>query len=156
MARPIPRDAYDGLQDEISDSGGVALNPKEIPLTKQSEKDSCDINQILKRYERTGSLPDLIRSDGHFADYSEVLDYQEACELIRHAEYQFAALDAPIRNRFANDPGNFLAFATDPRNREEMGKLGLLKESPAPGPEAPPAVAPGSPAAAGGGNKQPS
>lgn len=96
-------------------------------LTKQADAKDCDINAIFKRFERTGQLPNLIAREGRYGDFSAVPDYQEACEIVRHAEEQFLNLDVELRNRFENDPSKFLAFATDGKNIDEMEKLGLLK-----------------------------
>lgn len=145
------RHYYDGLQDQISHETGLGCRDKS--LAKQSEKDSSDVNNILKRYEKTGVLPDLIREDGHYGDYSDVLTYQESLAVVSHAQEQFAALDAHVRLRFNNDPAEFLAFATDPKNAKEMRDLGLLKaEAPAPAPSEP-VVAPGAPDAGAGAKK---
>lgn len=97
-------------------------------LTKQSDSRDCDINAMFKRFEKSGQLPNMIVRDGRYGDFSNVPDYQSAIGIVRHAHEQFEALDATIRNRFDNDPAKFLAFATDPKNTEEMEKLGLLNE----------------------------
>ena len=96
-------------------------------VTKQADLKDCDINAIFKRFEKTGQLPDMIVRDGHYGDYSSVPDYQQALEIVSHANEQFINLDADIRNRFDNDPAKFLAFATDPKNIDELEKMGLLK-----------------------------
>jgi len=96
-------------------------------VTKQADAKDCDINAIFKRYERTGQLPDVILKNGRYGDYSAVPDYQEAVNIVRHAEEQFQLLDATLRNRFENDPANFLGFVTDPKNIDEVEKMGLLK-----------------------------
>ncbi|QXP08422.1 MAG: internal scaffolding protein [Arizlama microvirus] len=96
-------------------------------VTKQSDAKDCDINSIFKKYERSGQLPDMIVRDGRYGDFSEVPDYQDALNIVKTAEDQFKALDVDVRNRFGNDPAAFLAFATDPRNVDELGRMGLLK-----------------------------
>lgn len=100
----------------------------EPSLTEQSHKDSCDINKILERYARTGELPTMINSDPRWGDFTDVPSYQKALEIVGHAQDQFESLDAPIRKRFGNDPQEFLAFASDPKNLPEMVKLGLATE----------------------------
>lgn len=95
--------------------------------TKQSDLKDCDINAIMKRYERTGLLPDLIAKNGTYGDFSDAPTLQEAFAITRHAEEQWANIDATVRNRFDNDPVKFAAFATDPNNVDEMEKMGLLK-----------------------------
>lgn len=37
----------------------------------------------------------------------------------------FMTLPASVRERFANDPGEFLKFAEDPANLDEMVDMGL-------------------------------
>lgn len=93
--------------------------------TKQQFKDECDINNILRRYEKTGALPNMIKSNPVYGDFSNVADFQDSLELVRFAEEQFAGLSAKLRRRFNNDPAEFLAFCEDPENVEEMVSLGL-------------------------------
>jgi len=102
--------------------------------TIQSAKDECDINIILKKYKTTGQLPDLIKSNPQYGDFSQVSDYQSAMNVIVHAQEQFSALSAHVRKRFNNDPAEFLSFAQDASNSSEMIKLGLAskKQSDAP------------------------
>nr|WAE43787.1 MAG: internal scaffolding protein [Microviridae sp.] len=96
-------------------------------VTKQSDLKDCDINIIMKKYERTGLLPDLILKDGRYGDFSDVPTYQESCEIVRAAQEQFDALGVDIRNRFNNDPVQFLAFASNDANYDEMARMGLIK-----------------------------
>lgn len=96
-------------------------------VTKQSDAKDCDINAIFRRFEKTGQLPDLIVREPRYGDFSNVPDYQEALQIVRTAEEQFANLDAGVRNRFDNDPAKFLAFATDDKNVDELERMGLLK-----------------------------
>ena len=97
----------------------------ETTRTKQAFKDECDINNILKRYEKTGVLPDLIKSNPKYGDFSSALTYQESLNTVLHAQEQFEALGSRVRERFNNDPVKFLEFTSDPSNIEEMVKLGL-------------------------------
>ncbi|QXP08250.1 MAG: internal scaffolding protein [Arizlama microvirus] len=96
-------------------------------VTKQGDLKDTDINLLFKRFEKTGQLPDMIAKEGHYGDFSAVPDYQEAVNIVRHADEQFAALDVNIRNRFENDPSKFLSFVTDEKNLDEIEKMGLLK-----------------------------
>ena len=54
--------------------------------------------------------------------------FQEAMEIVELAKLQFAALDAHVRKRFDNDPAKFLEFAEDPKNGQELVKMGLAVE----------------------------
>jgi len=96
-------------------------------VTKQADLKDCDINGIFKKYEKYGQLPEMIVKDGRYGDFSEVPDYQEALNIVSTANEQFDALDVELRNKFANDPAKFLAFVTDPKNIDEVEKMGFLK-----------------------------
>lgn len=106
---------------------GVGVSPVGESLTKQEFKKQCDINTILAKYQKTGQLPDLIKSDPRYGDFSEVGSYQEALDTVILARQQFDALSSKLRSRFGNDPSEFLAFVNDPKNAEEMVSLGLAK-----------------------------
>lgn len=99
----------------------------------QTGKDSVDLNRVMKRFEKTGQLAELIKlgmgseSGGFYGDFTNAPDFQEALNITIHAQEQFALLSAEVRNRFDNDPAKFLAFASDAKNVDEMETLGLLK-----------------------------
>lgn len=100
--------------------------------TKQSFKEECDINNIVRKAEKQGQLP-LRDRVAQYGDFSNVPSYQESLEVVRKAEEQFLLVGSRIRARFNNNPEEFLAFASDPRNGEEMVRLGLaMKSSPLP------------------------
>lgn len=115
-----PRSLHPALECEKDKDG----NP--LSRTKQSFKDESDINNIMRRYAKTGQLPDLIRRDPQYGDFSEATEYQEALNLVIRAQAQFEALDARVRDRFGNDPARFLEFVQNGENAEEMVKLGLM------------------------------
>jgi len=102
-------------------------------LTKQSFKDQCDFNKVVKRFMRTGVLDH--RREGlepRYADLIGSVDYQTALGRINEAKASFGALPAKVRKRFDNDPVQFLDFVSDPKNVNEMVELGLAKVSKAP------------------------
>ena len=109
--------------------------------THQSFRNECDINQIMSRYEKTGALPEMIKANPQYGDFSELPSYQDSLHIVMKAEEQFAALSAKVRSRFDNDPSKFLDFANDPSNLDEMVELGLatkpIPESPSKAPEPP-------------------
>lgn len=106
----------------------VSLEFHDETLTKQEFKDSCDINNIIAKYQKTGVLEHVNRYQGDYCDVATELDYRAAQDILIKAEDAFNSLPSSIRDRFANDPANFLSFVENPDNRPEMAKLGLLKE----------------------------
>lgn len=102
--------------------------------TKQSMRDECDINNILRKYVKTGTIAHGNRFRGSYGEFPS-MDFRDALHKIMEAEAMFQELPAMVRRRFQNDPANFLEFVQDSSNEEEMRKLGLLKpkaEDPAP------------------------
>lgn len=96
-------------------------------LTKQSFAESCDINHILAKYEKTGVLEYARDNQGSYADVSQMGDFREACEVVLQARELFDAMPAKLRKRFNNDPGDFLDFMDDPSNKDEIVALGLAE-----------------------------
>lgn len=76
---------------------------------KESFKDQCDINKIMKRYERTGEITHLARTQPIFADVlNAVSDYKTAHDLILEAQSAFLELPSEVREAYGHDPGTFL------------------------------------------------
>lgn len=116
----------------------------EATLTQQHPKDECDINTIVDRFLRTGVMPENVRMPT-YGDFTQVIDFQGALNAIISAENSFMEMPASVRARFANDPGAFVAFCSDPENRAEAIKLGLVLPPPTPTPSASPSPVSGAP-----------
>lgn len=110
--------------------------------TKQAFKAECDINTIMKRYEKTGIVDHVARFGGRYGDYLGAVDYHTAMNEVTKAQEMFLSLPARVRARFGNDPGQFVEFALNPENLDELRELGLAP--PREREEAPPAPAPDS------------
>lgn len=95
--------------------------------TKQSFRDECDINNILRQFNVTGELP-INGVQPQYGDFSGITDYQSALNAVMAAQDSFLALPAKVRAKFDNDPALFVEFASDEANRDEMKALGLLHE----------------------------
>lgn len=94
--------------------------------TKQAFKAECDINNILSRFLRTGVMDFANKNQARYGDCTGV-EYQAAMCTVAAAKSMFNDLPAHIRNRFENEPAQFLDFVQDEKNREEAAALGLLK-----------------------------
>lgn len=109
-------------------SNETALVCPEPTLTQQQFKDETDINVIVERFGVTGQLPDAIIPPT-YGDYTNVPDFQTALNVVLQAEEAFMELPAKIRQRFGNDPQQYLEFCEDGSNREEAKRLGILRET---------------------------
>lgn len=123
----------------------VSLDCGKVSRTKQSFRDECDINRIMAKFIKTGSIDHLRKHGGSYGDATSV-DFHEAMNVITSAEQMFGELPSAIRVRFNDDPAEFLDFVGDDANLEEMRDLGLAhKLAAVPGPVEPgvvPAVPP--------------
>ena len=95
-------------------------------LAKQSFRDECDINNILRKFNVTGQLP-VGSVQPQYGDFSGITDYQSALNAVMAAQDSFLQLPAKVRAKFDNDPALFLEFASDEANKDEMKALGLLR-----------------------------
>lgn len=100
----------------------------EVSLTHQSMKDECDINLIMARYQSTGLIEHVNQFEGNYGDFMDATDYHSAMNEVLAANDAFASLPSSIRERFSNDPAQFLDFVHDDKNRDEMIKMGLIEE----------------------------
>lgn len=104
---------------------GCAIKCEDDSLTVQSDRESSDINFIMRNYHRTGQLPPVSRLPS-FGDFDGVADFREALEVVREAEHQFMQLPAQVRARFDNDAVQFVEFCDNPSNLPELVGLGIL------------------------------
>ena len=113
--------------DRDQNSAGSTFIFSKPSLTKQSFRDECDINNILRQFNVTGQLP-IGSVQPQYGDFSGITDYQSALNAVMAAQDFFLQLPAKIRARFDNDPALVVDFASDEANKEEMKALGLLRE----------------------------
>lgn len=132
---PFLRTPYN--YDMLEASNQSAIHCKDESKAKQSFALESDINEIVRRFNLTGKLPDNIKTPA-YGDYTEIFDFQSAMNVVRHAQESFNELPAHIRTRFHNDPQELLEFSANPDNQAEAIKLGLSKPPPADEPPAPP------------------
>lgn len=94
-------------------------------LTKKADHEPSDINKIVERFLKTGTLPVLslppVAQD--FGDY--VFDFQSAQNMLTIARNAFMELPAKVRSRFGNDPHEFVNFVSA---READGRLTNVDE----------------------------
>ena len=96
-------------------------------MTHQDARNDCDINKIMKRFERSGMIDHVNSREGSYGDFSEVPDYQSALDAVMDAQEAFLGLDARLREEFRNDPGEFLTWF-DGASDDEKREKGLLPQ----------------------------
>lgn len=94
--------------------------------TKQSFKSECDINNIMSRFLKTGVLDFVQKNEARYADVTGI-EYQTGMFKVAQAKTMFHELPAQTRSFFDNDPGLFLDFVQNPKNRAECEEMGLVR-----------------------------
>lgn len=90
--------------------------------TKQSFADETDINKILKRAQKTGTISHMNRFEPRYGDFAN-FDFGEAQIKLAQGREIFDALPPELRNEFANKPGDFFDFVNNPDNKERLHEL---------------------------------
>lgn len=97
----------------------------EPSMTEMSHAKSCDIHNIMKKYEKTGVLDHVSQYEGSYMDYGSIPDFHQAHKMIAEANSMFETVPARIRADFDNDPTKFVDFMQNPDNREQIEAYGL-------------------------------
>lgn len=122
----IFRKHFDYDTEAASNEATVAVDDAYNELvTVQSMAEDADINVIMERFGRTGMMPTSVRTPT-YDDFTEVMDYQSALNVLIAAQDSFMELPPKLRSKFDNDPQKYLEFCSDEKNQDEMEKLGLL------------------------------
>lgn len=91
---------------------------------QQQFKDDCDINSIMRRFQKTGALDHVAAHQPRYGVASP-FDYHQAMNIITEAQSMFADLPSSLRRRFNGDPAQLLEFVQNPDNAVEAHELGL-------------------------------
>lgn len=123
----------------------VHADPTVGGLTRQSEKDSCDVNLIVAMHARGGVSSHVVDRVAEFG-FVPAQTFQEAMNECRRAQELFDELPAATRAFFQNDPGRFVSYVAKPEDKAKLVELGLVIPK---APEAKPPVGPSGTGAGG-------
>lgn len=101
---------------------------KSKQLTDQSYKKMCDINLIMKQYQKTGMLPHFKKNEPIFADVSDIPSLEEAHEIVNDAKELFLELPAEVRKAMDHDPAKLESFIADEKNHDLLVKHGIMEK----------------------------
>lgn len=110
-------------RDAASRESGLVCG---VSLAKQEFKEECDINELCRRFGLGYEMPQGLRLPT-YGDFSHISDYHQAVSAIALARESFDELPAHVRERFSHDPGRFVDFCSDSRNRAELVSMGLIE-----------------------------
>ena len=104
----------------------------EPSLTEQSHADSCNINLIMRKYQRTGMIDHVAKYAPEYG-LMDGADFQAKQNAVANAITMFEELPSSAREHFDHDPAKFLDFAmsiNDETERSELIRAGLLDPDP--------------------------
>lgn len=116
-------------------------------------QDECNVNLIMAKWAKTDQAPERKGGAFTYGDFSNANDYLSAHDQVAEAERAFMTLPSAVRQANHNDPAEFISWATDPANLDELRSLDLAPpdQTPAPPPAATTADPPAAPPAEGTG-----
>lgn len=97
-------------------------------LTDQSQKKKCDINNILKIYQKTGVMPHVKEGLAQYLDVSEVPNLEEAHEIIKEANALFMELPADVRRLCDNNPEKLHDVLVNENYQDLLLSYGILEK----------------------------
>lgn len=116
--------------------------------TIESQSDETDINRIVNRFMKSGTIDHLNSRQATYGDNSAAMDLKASLDAVMIAEDSFGALDAHIRAAANNDPATLLNMLSTEEGVTALQEAGMdlydtdgvLIPVPTPtAPEAPPA-----------------
>ena len=110
----------DGTQDEIT-GANIQVQEYTDGRTKQAFADETDINKILHRAQKAGTLSHLQKYEGMYGDFAD-FDFMDAqLNLVKGREL-FDELPSELRNEFNQSPAQFFDYVNDPANRDNLAE----------------------------------
>ena len=100
---------------------------KDKTMTKQADFEKANIHCVLKKYQKTGLLPQRTVEPLQ-GTLPNVESYHDAMNVLTEAQQSFDALPSDLRDKFENNPAKFLEFVTNADNLDEMVELGLAEK----------------------------
>ncbi len=97
----------------------------ETSKTKQSFKDDCDINKIVKRHAQTGLWDHVGKREPHYGDFSKAQDLKEMTDQVMAAQAEFDALPSAVRGLCRNNPEILLRALASPEETAALFDAGL-------------------------------
>lgn len=114
------------MREHCKRPGRMDENGEPIYFTEQNHKKECDVNEIIKKYDRTGLLTHVKRIEAQFGDMTGA-SFRKMQDEVARAKTMFEQFPADVKKRFDNDISKLLEFMESPENREEGIKLGLIR-----------------------------
>lgn len=103
---------------------GAPIPPKDYSdgRTKQAFKDETDINKLIRKAQKAGSLSHLLKHGATYGDFSDVPDLLTAHERIKAGQLIYDELPSELRREFPN-MFDFFEYVNDPANANRLQEV---------------------------------
>lgn len=91
--------------------------------TKQAFKNSTDINKLLAKAQKTGTISHLNKHEASYGDFTDMPTLLEAQTQLARGREIFDDLPSEIRKEFAQSPSEFFKFVNDPANKDDLARV---------------------------------
>jgi len=119
MATAKTREVRNAFSEVPNPQGPAGIKP-----AKQEFKDDADINSIMRKFQKTGTINHSAKYQPQYGETTPIT-YHESMNIVTGAQTMFNELPSSIRKKFENSAANFLEFVQDESNYEEAQELGL-------------------------------
>ncbi len=89
--------------------------------TKQAFKDEADINKILRRAQKAGTMSHLEKYESTYGDFADFDFFGAQIQLTKGRDV-FDALPSELRSEFDQSPAAFFDYVNDPANVDDLRK----------------------------------
>lgn len=90
-------------------------------------KEMCDINNIAKNIEATGTSEMVRSAQARYGDFTELMDVAENLGKAAAANQLFESMPAEIKKRAGHSVQGFFEMIQDPANKEFCQKWGIFE-----------------------------
>ena len=91
--------------------------------TKQSFKDSTDINKLLVKAARGDSISHLAKHQAMYGDFTDIDDLLTAHARLERGKRIFDELPGEVKREFGQSAAAFFNYVNDPANVDKLAEL---------------------------------
>jgi len=135
------------IRNKFSPRVPKIFNSQKADRTQQHFAREVDINNILAKYRKTGTIDHINQTKLRFGDFRDLADFCGDMDKITKAQQAFDHLPSSLRKEFGNSPSDFFAYIGKEENFDKCVQMGIFnarKEIKAPAEPTPEPVPPGS------------
>lgn len=100
----------------VSDELSIDFSDQPV-LTQQHLKEEVDVNTIVRRFGLVPELPKW-KGEGIYGDFTGITDFDSAVAKVYGVQQAFMGLPAELRDKFKNDPGELVRYASSVSEEE--------------------------------------